>query len=46
MLVGAILTMLGLLGLQSSLFAGIQIAAIGASPGLSGLVSTRWAADR
>lgn len=46
MLVGAILLVLGVLFLQSSLFAGLHIAAIGASIFLAGMVSTRRAATR
>jgi len=45
-LVGGILAVLGLLFVQSSLFGGLHVAAIGASVFLLGMISTRWAAAR
>jgi predicted phage tail protein len=45
-LVGAVLLGVGVLFLQSSLLAGLHVAAIGVSVLLAGVVSTRWAATR
>ncbi|WP_218124042.1 hypothetical protein [Haloplanus vescus] len=46
MIAGAVLAGMGLLVLQTSLFGGIHIAAIGVSLFLAGMISTRWAAAR
>lgn len=46
MLVGTVLFGIGLFFLPESVLGGAHIAAIGLSVFLSGLIATRWAADR